>query len=156
MAFTLSANPALRKPSSRVGRMSVGDVLSIPFDGEARIEAKGFGDERLRLVYLAQKRIGGGEVGVVPVGVIAGVDRLSVFDDCRFGTTSANFYIAELRVIKRREWITQARSNRLLHVRFRLVETAQGNFRHRSRHIQTRIVRINGAEPQASAAPICS
>src|SRR6202044_758751 len=82
------------------GRKVVGDVLSIPFDGEARIEAKGFGDERLRLVHLAQKRIGGGEVGVVPVGVIAGVDRLSVFDDCRFGTTSANFYIAELRVIK--------------------------------------------------------
>jgi hypothetical protein len=43
-------------------RKVVGDVLAIPFDGEARIEAKGFSHERLRLVHLAQERIGGGEV----------------------------------------------------------------------------------------------
>jgi hypothetical protein len=36
------------------GRKVVGNVLSIPFDGEARIEAKGFGDERFRLVHSAQ------------------------------------------------------------------------------------------------------
>jgi hypothetical protein len=39
------------------GRKVVGDVLAIPFGGEARIEAKGFSHERLRLGHLAQERI---------------------------------------------------------------------------------------------------
>ena len=61
------------------------------------LSAKGFRDERLRLVHLAQERIGSGEVCVDPVGAIAGVERLLIFDDRGFGTTGANFYVAKLR-----------------------------------------------------------
>ena len=121
------------------GRNVVGDVLSKPFDGEARIDAKGFGDERLRLVHLAQERIGSGEVGVDPVGVIAGVERLSVFDDRSFGTTRANFYVAEIRTQDRLKWIMRAQPNRLLQVGFGLVETAQRYFCRRSGEVENRI-----------------
>ena len=43
-------------------RDDIGGVVLKPFDGEARIDTKGFGDERLRLVHLARKRVGGGEI----------------------------------------------------------------------------------------------
>src|ERR1700733_10790134 len=56
-------------------------VLAKPFDGEARIDAKGFGHVRLRLVHLAQERIRSREVCVVPVIAIARVERLFIFDD---------------------------------------------------------------------------
>ena len=51
---------------SRLAQALVADrnvlaVLSKPFDAEARIKAKGFGHVPLRLVHLAQERVGGRE-----------------------------------------------------------------------------------------------
>ena len=126
------------------GRKVVGEVRSKPFDGEAWIDAKGFGDERLRLVHLAQERIGSGEDRIDPVGVIAGVERLSVFDDRGLGTTGANFCVAEDVIPDRLKRIMRTRPNRLLQVGFGLVEMAKRNFCRRSRKVDIRIIWIDG------------
>ena len=140
--FTLPQNPLAQ--AFVAGWKVVGDVLSIPFDGEDRIEAKGFGDERLRLVHLAQERIGSGEVGINPVGVIAGVERLSVFDGRGFGTAGADFYVAEFCAKKAHERIARAQPNPLLQIGFGFVGAAQGYFWPRSGEVEIRIIWIDG------------
>ena len=119
-------------------------MLAKPFDGEARIDAKGFRHVRFCLVHFAQKRIRGREVCVVPVGVIARVERLFIFDDRGFGTTLANFYVAELGMKDLHERIARAQPYRLRRVGFRLVEMAERYFRARSCNVESRIVRIDG------------
>jgi hypothetical protein len=119
-------------------------VFSKPFDGEARIETKGFGHVSLRLIRLAQERISGGQAYVDPVGVIAGVERLSVCDDRGFGTTGAKLNVAELPIKRRSRRIMWAQANRLLQVGLSLVETTEGYFGARSRTVEILIVRIDG------------
>ena len=91
----LGCRSFLRKPrlAQAFGTLrNVLRVLAKPFDGEARIDAKGFRHVRLCLVHFAQERIRSGEVCVDPVIVIAGVERLFIFGDRGFGTTPANLY----------------------------------------------------------------
>ena len=117
-------------------------VLSKPFDREARIEAKGFGHVRLRLVHLAQERVGGREAQVGPLRVIAGVERLVVFDDRGFGMPRPNSNVPTV-LTESPPRIIRAQPNRLLHVGFCLVEAAQGYFRVCSSLVEIRKVRID-------------
>jgi hypothetical protein len=58
--------------------------------------------------------------------MIAGVERLLLFHDRGFGTTSANFCVPEKYVKERYERIAWAQPNHLLRVGLGLLEAPQG------------------------------
>jgi hypothetical protein len=68
---------------------------------------------------------------------VVGVDR-------GFEMTSSKFHVARLPIPAHPVRVIRAQSNRLLYVRFCLIKAAEGYFRHPSRSVEERIVRIDG------------
>ena len=105
-------------------------MLSQPFDGEVRIEAKGFGHVRFRLVHLAQgarRQPRGLRKGVNRA--VASVEYPVVYVDRGFEMTGSKFDVAQLPIPLHPVRVIRAQPNRLLDVGFCLVETAEGYFR---------------------------
>src|SRR6185312_11678532 len=136
----------LPKPSlaqTFVTDRNVQGVLSQPFDGEVRIEAKGFGHVPLRFVHLALECVGGSEAQVGPLRAVAGVERLVIGVDRGFEMTSGKFYVAQLPIPIHPPRIIRAQPNRVLYVGSCLVKAAEGYLRQRSSMVELLIVRID-------------
>jgi len=79
-------------------RYDVPHTLSVPFDGETGIKAKGFRHGGPRLIHLAFERIGGGQICVNVEHSITGVDCLTVFVGSGVKMPEPKFCMAQPRM----------------------------------------------------------